>query len=172
MTAQGELAKAERKLRDQLRRVKLARQGLPADGSVVSSQADVARHFHVSRSTVHDWAQRGMPGEPGRYVISEIEAWRDNDASQEPDPLLAGADEGSDNLEEYRKWKAALARLEYEKASKQLVSREMVLECLNLAAVIIQRTADHLERLHGPAARETLMEAIDDFDQRITREFA
>lgn len=43
---------------------------------VVQNQTDVARFFRVNPGTVREWRQAGMPGERGRWDLSEIYHWR------------------------------------------------------------------------------------------------
>jgi len=38
--------------------------------------ADVASHFGVAVRTVGNWRASGMPGDPGRFDLAEIAAWR------------------------------------------------------------------------------------------------
>ena len=48
---------------------------------IVSSLAEVGRHFGVSERTAAGWRAKGMPGEPGAYDIDRIEQWRDQGES-------------------------------------------------------------------------------------------
>lgn len=43
---------------------------------MVQNQTDVARFFRVNPGTVREWRQAGMPGERGRWDLSEIYHWR------------------------------------------------------------------------------------------------
>ena len=45
--------------------------------NIVRTYVDVARHFGVTKQTVHrDWVEGGMPGEAGRFDLRKIEKWR------------------------------------------------------------------------------------------------
>ena len=51
--------------------------GLEQFAPSAANQADVARYFDVRRSTVSDWAYRGMPTEPdGTYNLVKVRQWR------------------------------------------------------------------------------------------------
>jgi len=121
---------------------------------------------HVRKGSRHQPTQVFGPAVV-QAIIDRATTQRDSDA----DPLLSDGNGVSDNLEEYRKWKAAMARLEYEKAYETLVGKDMVRDNLTLAAEIIRRAGDRLDQTHGPAARETLLEALDDFEKQIAEEY-
>ena len=53
-------------------------------GPVARSQAQVAEFFGVSRRTICDWVQKGMPGSNGCYPLWEILEWRRRQPNPEP----------------------------------------------------------------------------------------
>lgn len=59
----------------------------PAEEGVVGSQREVALHFKVTEGVVKSWRKDGMPGETGRYVLADIDAWY---KATYPEPPAAG----------------------------------------------------------------------------------
>lgn len=121
----------------------------------------------VSVRTLKDWLAKGCPGEPGRYVVPEIVTWAKASvwARPEPidgDPLLA---EGGDSpaLEEYRRAKAALARLDLAEREKQLVRIDDVVQPLIEAAAVVRSAGERIGREYGPEAQEIVNEAVGEF---------
>jgi len=96
---------------------------------IVSTQAEAARRLKVSRSTIHDWLEKGAPGEEGAYSIKALRAWhKAYTAAGETDPMFAGA--SSPALERYRLARAKSAELDLLERQGQLRDREEVREML------------------------------------------
>jgi hypothetical protein len=150
---------AERKLADQLRKVRAAKKGLPVDGSVVATQADLSRHYKVERSTIHTWIQKGMPGEPGRYVIADIDEWR---KSQHDDEALLSSPLTSPWLEELRKNKALQEEIKLNLMRGSVVEVDRVRDCLAVWSATIRRLGDQLTRNFGREAEVMVADALDD----------
>jgi hypothetical protein len=87
------------------------------------------------------------------------------------DPLLAGGGD-SPNLEEYRKHKARIAKVEADELEK-IVVRNSVIEPLLLNALgLIKRSLEIVERQFGREAIQPVVEAIDAAIEAIEKHFA
>jgi hypothetical protein len=87
------------------------------------------------------------------------------------DPLLAGGGD-SPNLEEYRKHKARIAKVEADELER-IVVRAAVIEPLLLNALgLIRRSLEIVERQFGREAVQPIVEAIDDAIGAIKKHFA
>jgi len=141
---------------------------------VLGIAPQTARQTHVRR-LAPEHVRKGDRQQPTQvYGPAVVQAMIDRATTQrdsDADPLLSDGGKGSDNLEEYRKWKAAIARLEYEKTYESLVGKDLVGDDLTLAVEILQRAADRLDQTHGPAARETLLEALEDFGRQVANKY-
>jgi len=91
--------------------------------------------------------------------------------AKEDDPLLAGAGGSSPALEDYRRERAMLARLERLEREKVLLPRGEVREAMGRIAAIVRGAGDTLQRQFGPAAVEILYEALSDAQREISRSF-
>ena len=80
--------------------------------------------------------------------------------AKEDDPLLQGGMGSSPALEDYRKERAALARLDRLEREKELLPRDAAREALGRVAGIIRGAGDSLQRQFGVAAVEILYEAL------------
>jgi len=87
----------------------------------------------------------------------------------ESDPLLAGG--GSPALEEYRKEKTLLARLDRMEREGQLIPRDIARESLGRIAAIVRAAGESLGQQFGPPAVDLLNEALADADAEIARTF-
>jgi hypothetical protein len=89
--------------------------------------------------------------------------------ARDDDPLMQGS--GSPALEEYRKERAALARLDRLQREGVLMPRETARQALGQIASLLRGAGDTLQRQFGPAAVEVLYEALDDAQREIDRTF-
>ncbi len=85
--------------------------------------------------------------------------------AREDDVLLQGGN--SPALEEYRRERTLLARLDRMTRERQLLPRDEVREALGRIAAILRGAGDTLVRKFGPAAAEVLLEALDDAQREI-----
>lgn len=169
MPTQQDLDAAEKRLRAQLKQVRLARMGLPHDGSVVMTQADVARHFGVQRSTVHDWLKKAdFPCKAAPFDIHKIEQWK---AQQDIDSdlLVAGGD--SPWLEQLRKMKALQEEIKLEQLRGSVMEVDRVREALARWAAIIKRAGERIGIRYGPDAKAMLDDAIEECRIVVKNEF-
>jgi hypothetical protein len=91
--------------------------------------------------------------------------------SKEDDPLLQGGSGSSPALEEYRRERAALARLDRLERENELLPRDQAREAMGKVAAIIRSAGDTLQRQFGAAAVEILYEALTDAEREMERSF-
>lgn len=136
----------------------------------VSSLERVASAFDVSLRTVQRWVAQGMPQkEGGEYDLLAIQAWRLSKADQNP-----GDTEGWELT--YRKYKALLAEIEYQKRIGDLIPKAEVVAGMidRITAVkmqflaLPQRIAPQLEGLDVNQREELLRDRLEE----IIQEFA
>jgi hypothetical protein len=169
MVTKSDVEAVEKKLKGQLAKIRMAKKGLPADGSVVETQADVARHFNVRRSTVHDWVQKSdFPCRDAPYDLKRIEQWRQ---AQTDDAALLNSASDSPWLERWRKAKALQEDIRLEKLRGSVIEREQLVEALALLANVISRTGERLGAKFGPEAVGMMNDMLEDFEATIRREF-
>jgi len=107
------------------------------------------RLFFYGRGVLEAWAERRLP------------------LPDATDPLLAGGT--SQALEEYRRERAKLARLDRLEREGQLVRRSEIHEALALLAAHIRKAGERLGRRFGPDAQEILDEALNRFEQALEK---
>jgi hypothetical protein len=86
------------------------------------------------------------------------------------DALMAGS--GSPALEEYRRERAVLARLDRLEREGQLLPRDEVRDALVRMAALLRAAGDLLGRQFGSEAQDVLNEALDDVQAEISRSLA
>ena len=129
----------------------------------------------VQTKQLQDWAAK-WSAPVARPVIdgAELLVWlrqhladlgRRPIAGEDEDPLLSGA--SSPALEEYRRWRAALARLEYQERERQLLPRDQVHAALGRLAAILRQAGETLQRQFGTEAYDILDEALVDAEREI-----
>ena len=133
----------------------------------------VASVVGCSGRNISEWLSRGCPGEHGHYVLPDIIEWAKSSVWSKPetssgDPLLDDAD-GSPALEEYRRAKAALARLELAEKEKRLVRVEDVIDPLMEGASVVRAAGERIGRLYGPEAQAIVNEAVEEFVAGLNR---
>jgi len=89
--------------------------------------------------------------------------------ARDEDPLMQGT--GSPALERYREERAAIARLDRLEREGNLIPRDQVRESLGRIAMILRGAGDAIQRQFGPAAVESLYEAMDDAQREIDRTY-
>jgi hypothetical protein len=85
------------------------------------------------------------------------------------DPGDPGDDSETDWLEEYRRERALMARLERQAAEARYLPRAEVHTAFGRIAGLLRRAGDLLERHAGSEARQILQEALDNADREIDR---
>lgn len=113
---------------------------------VVPTQAAVAREFGLAANTVkQSWATAGMPGEQGRYSLSEILVWRLQYLSELEGRKQTAAELSNSELErqqaeeELRKIKLQNDKLEREEqvATGKVIDRESAGTAMRTAAAVL-----------------------------------
>lgn len=98
-------------------------EGSPLLPGVVRSQKEVAQALSVDKRTVERWAAQGMPVTPeGNYDLLDIKAWH---MTRQSCKNLSETEKDKWDIE-YRKNRALLIKLEYEKTVGELLPREEV----------------------------------------------
>ena len=144
----------------------------PLSPGVVRTQAEVAQALGVDKRTVERWAGLGMPvTSEGNYDLMDIKAWR---MTRQRYRNLAETEKDKWDIE-YRKNKALLMQIEYEKIAGQLISREEVEEGRIARIIAVKRSFLALPtRLAGVLAMkepqeiesilyEAIVEIMDEF---------
>jgi hypothetical protein len=102
------------------------------------------------------------------YGPAAIEAWsrrewaRRCDEAAENDPYLADAGAPSPALEEYRRARAGLARLELAERQRALCNRVVVHETFTRMAAVLRRTGDMLQRRFGAEALDIFSNGLQE----------
>ena len=90
---------------------------------VVRTQAEVAQALGVTKRTIERWVSQGMPiTREGNYDLLDIKAWK---VTRKRFKYLKDNEKEKWDIE-YRKNKALIIKIEYEKTLGQLISREEV----------------------------------------------
>ena len=143
---------------------------------VAGTLGDLADIYAVSLDSVKRWRSQGLPGKSGRYVLREVSAWLRESGpwrprvSAEGDELLAS---GSDSpaLEEYRKAKAELAKLDLATRRREMLSADDVRMICETYGEHVKRATRTLKRRYGAAAGEIITDALqaaaDDLDRSL-----
>jgi len=144
------------------------KKGAKLTGSIVATQADLARHFKVERSTIHTWVQKGMPGEPGRYVIEDVDAWR---KTQQDEDALLSSSASSPWLEELRKNKALQEEIKLGLMRESVVEIDRMRDCWSLWTSIIRRMQDRIGKQFGRDAEAIVSDALSDCERSVAPMF-
>jgi hypothetical protein len=94
-----------------------------------------------------------------------VHARRLTSRTESGDPLLG--DSSSPALEQYRRERAVLARLDRLEREEQLLPRDETHDALSRISVILRRSLETIERQHGAAAADVLRQALDEADREI-----
>jgi len=93
--------------------------------------------------------------------------------ARDDDPMMAGGGgSGSVHLENYRKERAALAKLDRLERQRRLLPRDQVRAAMGRGAAILRGAGDALERQFGSQAVDLLHEALDGAARAVDRSFA
>jgi hypothetical protein len=131
---------------------------------IVRSLNDVAAFFRSPRQSIQNWRRDGMPGAKGEWSLPDITAWRMEKLRRGEAAWTTG---DSPALEEYRRERAKLARLERLERERQLVRREVIHQHLTRFASIIRQLGEQLQKAYGADAGEMLMDAMDDAEREL-----
>jgi len=122
------------------------------------SATKIGQVFGVTRQSVAKW--KCPRNEDKTYDLPAVVAWQMDKASDEVERAIeAGGDWPA--LERYRAARADKAELEAAQLRGLLVEIDVVRPALAIAASIIRRGIDKLERRFGKEAHKTMMDAVD-----------
>lgn len=144
----------------------------PLSPGVVRTQAEVAQALSVDKRTIERWAGQGMPvTSEGNYDLMDIKAWR---MTRQRYKNLGETEKDKWDIE-YRKNKALLMKIDYEKILGQFISKEEVQKGRIARIIAVKRSFLALPtRLAGVLAMkeppeietilyESICEIIDEF---------
>lgn len=116
----------------------------------------------IDLSAVVSWLHRFL-SDNGRKLMAD-----DPDLS---DPMLAGGEVASSALEEYRREKAKIARLERLQMERVLVRRDQIQPGLSRLAQCLRKAGEDFQRLFGPDALDRFNEMIEVYGNELARIF-
>ncbi len=145
--------------------------------AIATRQQDVGDVLGVSTRTFRNYLERGCPGKPGAYDLREIVPWvRENvdgkTSAPEPaddDPLLDGT--VTPALEEYRRERALMARIDRLAKEGKLVPISQSLQAWGAAADVLRTAAETAGEEYGEECRLIFDEALDDIEALFEKEF-
>ena len=127
----------------------------------------IAELYGVSKVTPGEWVKdHGCPRKPNkRYDLIAVIKWREGWWKVRADDAMGGGD--SDNLEQYRYWKAKQAEQDYLVKAGELRPIADVRTLLTMAASHIRRAGDKLQRKCGKEAHKILDGALVQFERAV-----
>lgn len=129
----------------------------------VKTYRTIAEFFGVRNDTVRrEWAA-WMPGQQGKWNLSEIAQARIERAERRGRPIGDDLMEGAESpaLEEYRKERTLLARMDRLEREQSLISRDEAHKVIAEIAGLLRGACEQLERRYDAGAREILEQALD-----------
>ena len=83
------------------------------------------------------------------------------------DPMLSG--KSTPALEDYRKWRAKLAELDFRAREGELVPREQIHQGHIILAALLREFGETLQREFGPDAHRLWEDLLDDYQREVDR---
>jgi len=162
-----------------LRKTLAAIDKMTGEAHTVVNRQEVATFFGVSIMTVDTWIPKGMPGKRGSYDLHKIVLWLRSEGPWRPlggnrgtvsDELIEGPE--SEWTEEYRKWKARIAELDYQERVGQLVSVERATHVWgDVVMPEVRGFAERVIKAHGNGTADDWGETCGRIHKAIEREF-
>jgi hypothetical protein len=178
MTTPPDQKAAIKKKADDIRKTLAKLDKITGQAFTVTRRADVAKFCGVSVQAVDKWIGAGMPGKRNDYDLQKIVIWLRSEGPWRPgtrgttDDLLTEAPE-SQWSEEYRKWKARIAELEYQERTGQLISVTRATHVWgDVVMPEVRQFAERVIRAHGNGTAEDWRETCERIDGAIEREFS
>ncbi len=115
---------------------------------------DVAEKFAVSKRTIYRWIDAGMPGQPGKYVLSDIQVWKNSIKKDGAEKSGARVDWGA----RYREAKARREeRLNAVEEGKLIpiadVEKQLISVCVAMKARLLAISKSVAPKLEGEDIR-------------------
>jgi phage terminase Nu1 subunit (DNA packaging protein) len=154
---------------------------LTGQNFVVARRADAAKFFGVSVQALDKWIQAGMPGTRNAYDLHKIVLWlRTEGPWRQRVGCTGGTVEDldvespeSEWSEEYRKWKARIAELDYQERAGELVSVARATHVwVDVVMPEVRQFAERVIRAHGNGTADDWRETCERIDGAIEREFS
>lgn len=119
---------------------------------------------------LHDQADRyGLPLRGATIDLAAVLRRFHDLLAEHGGKITADPDEAdSPALERKREAEADLKELDLAERRRELVHRDLMRQQLAAIAALLRRAGEQLERKHGPAAKQLLVQALDDAERRIT----
>ena len=170
----GQSKEALKKKANQLRKTLAEVDKLTGQTFILTKRSEVAEFFGYSLASVDKWLASGMPGTRGKYDIKQMVRWLRTEGPWRPLGGNRGTaedlmDEGPESewSEEYRKWKARLAEVDYHKRVGALMSVELFRRVMVDAFADVRQFAERQILAHGNGTAEDWAETIERFERKI-----
>ena len=148
----------------------------PGESNTVKTLSDVAAVLGVQPQTVRAWRMESppMPGEPGRYNLDEIEAWKNQRASRNETPGMAELNVESQRAELWRRLESVRGkRLKNDEFENSLIPVATLEQDLEILSSIINRKFERFhERCAARVAHITSPELTEGLSQEIQHSVA
>lgn len=153
----------------------------------LTNLAQVAKALAISKRQFQNYMDQGCPGrssdrgkQNGHFYLPEIIEWcRENvwksrrELDDFGDPLTPTGDGfNSPALEEYRKWRAKLAELDYNERNGKLVDVSAINAAMIGVAQTLRVAGEQIARGWGNGPIEILNEALDEAEEQIREQFS
>lgn len=174
-------------------RAELIRSLTPEERLTETNYAGVASFLGISVRNVQHYMAQGCPGRPassskhdGIFYLPEIVQWckaniwkpkkgqgaREIEYDEFGDPLVPiGDPNSSPALEEYRRWRAKLAKLDYEARKEKLIDVAQVHTALTGIAQSLRLAGEQMKREFGNGPVEIFNEALREMEEQIAEHF-
>ena len=153
----------------------MAKKKRTASPWVVTSLPKLAAFFDVSIRTIDSWRRNGMPGGGRAYNIKAIVFWLRNQGPwrakipRGDDPMMSDAN--SPWMEEYRKERTLMARMDRKAREGELLNRDVIHMMHSRMAAINRRTGKRLEKKFGKEALDIFNSSFENAAREADRVF-
>ena len=150
---------------------------LTGQAFAVTTRDEVRKFFGVSIAAVDKWARQGMPGNKGHYDLQKIVVWLRTEGPWRPrggggtveDELIEGPQ--SEWTEEYRKWKAKIAKLDHDEREESLMPVDQWLRVSGHVVGVYRALGERLALRFGDTVAAAFIAAAGRVEEIIDREF-
>lgn len=177
MTGKPDPKSAIKRKANDLRKTLAQLDKLTGQSFTVSRRADVAAFFGQSIQAVDKWIGAGMPGSRNAYDLHKIVVWLRTEGPWRPrggggtvEDLLTEGPE-SEWSEEYRKWKARIAEVDYQERVETLMSVDRAAHIwIDVVMPEVRGFAERVIQAHGNGTAIDWAETRDRIEEAIERE--